>query len=339
MPIEETGTISLKDDIGPEVGDTGSVSLVNCSNLSNPSLDPLPTGMRDFAGHRQVTPPNAPTDATVSNRVLEGRLGERVISISWTQNSNNETGFRIENSINDGAWAFVKNVGANVTNTVDEIFLPEGGSYRFRVRAYNSSGHSAWAVSNFILIAATQQQQQQQQAILQQAIVQQAIQEGIIACIAIDTEVMMSDGTLRTLKEVQLGDEVMSVNIPGLTEQFRNWKGDLKDIKKTSAKVIFKSVYNEERYIIINEKLKMTPNAEYILVKPKRKRKWQFLTADRLSVGDWLLDDGFKSVKIVSLEYKEEGIDVAHINVESDDLFFGNGLVIHNVEDEIKIQR
>jgi predicted secreted protein len=72
------------------------------------------------------------------------------IDLSWTDNSSNETGFRIERSPNGiSSWSQVATVGANV-KTWSNTGLPTATTYYYRVQAYNSLGSSpysnvAWA--------------------------------------------------------------------------------------------------------------------------------------------------------------------------------------------------
>jgi hypothetical protein len=63
------------------------------------------------------------------------------VTLEWNDNSNNETGFRIEYRINNGPWTILGSVGSNVTTYGPFSFVPPD-IYSFRVYAYNSSGNS-----------------------------------------------------------------------------------------------------------------------------------------------------------------------------------------------------
>jgi hypothetical protein len=67
------------------------------------------------------------------------------ITLTWTDASNNESGFKIERSL-DGVngWTPIATVGANVT-TYASIGLACGKAYFYRVRATNSNGDSAFS--------------------------------------------------------------------------------------------------------------------------------------------------------------------------------------------------
>ena len=73
--------------------------------------------------------------------------GSNQVDLSWVDNSDNETGFRIERSINGDGYSFLGNVGANVTSFSDTSLSPNT-TYQYRVRAENSVGNSAYATSN-----------------------------------------------------------------------------------------------------------------------------------------------------------------------------------------------
>jgi PKD repeat protein len=68
------------------------------------------------------------------------------INLSWTDNSANENGFKIERCTGATCsnFAQVATVGANVKN-YSNTGLKRNTTYRYRVRAYNASGDSAYS--------------------------------------------------------------------------------------------------------------------------------------------------------------------------------------------------
>src|SRR6185436_6439139 len=61
------------------------------------------------------------------------------INLSWTDNANNESGFRIERKTGaGGTYAEIATVGANVTS-YSNTGLSAGTTYYYRVRAYNGA--------------------------------------------------------------------------------------------------------------------------------------------------------------------------------------------------------
>ena len=70
---------------------------------------------------------------------------KKAIVLNWTDNSNNETGFKIERKSGTTYWQ-IATVGANVTYYAAECGQVKSGlTYCYRVRAYNASGDSAYS--------------------------------------------------------------------------------------------------------------------------------------------------------------------------------------------------
>jgi hypothetical protein len=84
--------------------------------------------------------PNAP-----SNLVATSASASQ-INLSWTDNSGNEDGFSIERCEGNNCTNFapIGSVGPNVT-TFPDGGLSSGTFYRYRVRAFNGSGNSAYS--------------------------------------------------------------------------------------------------------------------------------------------------------------------------------------------------
>lgn len=62
------------------------------------------------------------------------------VNLSWTDNSTNETGFKIERKTSGGVYQIIATTGADITSFTDN--LPTNSSYSYRVYSYNSAGNS-----------------------------------------------------------------------------------------------------------------------------------------------------------------------------------------------------
>lgn len=93
----------------------------------------------------------APTAPTSLNGALASITS---ISLTWVDNSSNETSFRIERCTGSGCGGFVEvaNVGPNISSYTDSGLAP-ATTYRYRVRARNAAGDSAY--TNIIEITLT----------------------------------------------------------------------------------------------------------------------------------------------------------------------------------------
>lgn len=86
-----------------------------------------------------VTPPSAPSALSAS------AVSTTQINLSWTDNSTNESGFRIERAPGTTTtYAEIATVGAGVT-TYSNTGLSASTQYSYRVRAYNTGGNSAYS--------------------------------------------------------------------------------------------------------------------------------------------------------------------------------------------------
>ena len=104
------------------------------------------TGTSGYAGPIPATtlavpqpqPPSAPT-------ALSGAQKNGQIALAWTDKSNNETGFAIHRSIDDGkSYNQIATVAQNVSTYVDTS-PGKSRSVFYRVRAFNTSGNSAFS--------------------------------------------------------------------------------------------------------------------------------------------------------------------------------------------------
>ena len=84
--------------------------------------------------------PSRPSDLTANTASLTQ------ISLAWSDNSSNESGFRIERCQGAGCTNFaeIAQVGANTTSYVDGGLLPLV-TYEYRIRAFNAAGNSAYS--------------------------------------------------------------------------------------------------------------------------------------------------------------------------------------------------
>ena len=84
-------------------------------------------------------PPLAPSGLATTTLALD------TIRLGWTDNSYNETGFRIERSLSSGTgFVVIANVGTGVT-TFDDTGRPANSAYFYRIAATNTAGTSSYS--------------------------------------------------------------------------------------------------------------------------------------------------------------------------------------------------
>lgn len=131
-----TGTVTFADTtVSPSTSYVYRVAAVNAAGQS-------PWSGAASVSVPFVAPPGAPT-------LLAGTLqAGPQIALVWRDNATNENGFVIERSDNGGAFAAVgsptANGGTGIAGFTDTTVVP-GTSYRYRVKAVNIAGSSAWS--------------------------------------------------------------------------------------------------------------------------------------------------------------------------------------------------
>lgn len=144
------GTFAALITVGARTG-TGNVSYTDTTvaagnNYSYRVAAVNAGGLSAYTNTASVTlpaPPSAPSNVAAT-AALSGNRNARV-TLRWTDNANNETGFVIERSTNATFTAnlVTVNVTANTT-TYQTGNLARNTQFYFRVRAINGAGPSAW---------------------------------------------------------------------------------------------------------------------------------------------------------------------------------------------------
>ena len=94
---------------------------------------------------RILTRTRAPITLPRPTNLTARAVSSSRIDLRWWDNSNNETGFRVQRQVdNSGDWVQVGTTPANVTIFFDMGLLP-GTAYRYRVRAFNYTQSSAFS--------------------------------------------------------------------------------------------------------------------------------------------------------------------------------------------------
>ncbi len=70
--------------------------------------------------------------------------GDGAIALTWTDNSTNEAGFKVERSTDGVNFLYLTAVKAGVT-TYTNLSLTAGTTYYYRVRAYEGLNHSTYS--------------------------------------------------------------------------------------------------------------------------------------------------------------------------------------------------
>jgi hypothetical protein len=91
-----------------------------------------------------ATPPAAPSNCQATY------VSSVQIDVTWDDNSNNETGFKLESSVDGGAYSQIATPAADATSYSDTS-TSQNHSYEYRVRATNAEGDSSYCTPTSVI--------------------------------------------------------------------------------------------------------------------------------------------------------------------------------------------
>jgi hypothetical protein len=92
-----------------------------------------------------VTTPATPAPPAAPSGLVAVAGSATQVTLTWKDNSTNESGFYVERSSNNGnSWTQIARVGASVTS-YNDTSVSARKTYWYRVRAFNSGGTSAYS--------------------------------------------------------------------------------------------------------------------------------------------------------------------------------------------------
>ena len=163
---------------------------------------------------------------------------------------------------------------------------------------------------------------------------------GSPSCLLIGTPIDMADGTIKNVEDLEIGDEVLSMNMPGqLDEDNDDWRSCRFSDEKTETftqhsasvqDINFDFAYN---YWDINDGQEMITGEHEMLYKPLNENTWMWQLVPNMRVGANVMDKNGNEVEITSLENvvdNDEGFEVVQIDVEPLDVYFGQTFLVHN---------
>ena len=175
-------------------------------------------------------------------------------------------------------------------------------------------------------------------------------------CLALGTKITLPDGTTKNVEELNIGEYVKSVQIPGVPLDFdaedtwRDWIGvphgnapnnvwatafyDIQELNRVSpvSASVFDIYYDYyDSYFLINGNLKVTWEHPFFVLK---NGSYSFEKTLNLQVGDKIYTPQNDFSDVTSIELVNEEIETININVEPYDVYFAEGMLLHNVHDK-----
>jgi|TARA_B100001094_G_scaffold310710_1_gene345643 hypothetical protein len=176
---------------------------------------------------------------------------------------------------------------------------------------------------------------------------------GGIGCLGIGTPITLANGTVKNIEDINVGDTIKSANVPGMPLDFdeedtwSTWSGiphgnapnsvwatayyDIQELNRASPQTaavmdIYFDYY--DNYYLINGTLKATYEHPFFIL---RDGGYYFKTTASLQIGDKLFKDTNDFEEVTSIDFVNEQLETVNLNVESLDVYFGGGYLMHNV--------
>lgn len=162
-------------------------------------------------------------------------------------------------------------------------------------------------------------------------------------CFDLQSNIIMANGRSKKLKNIKLGDELLSLDFPHTISPSSSdtLKETFKNVKKATAKVIdfgTQKVKNYSRITLINNTIIDVTNSHPLLCS-KDEKDLEWLPADELRAGMYLFDKNGKLLEVESKRKINESLEIGILEVEGQDNYFVQGVVVHNPTIVRKLER
>ncbi len=159
----------------------------------------------------------------------------------------------------------------------------------------------------------------------------------VALCLTSDSPIIMADGSIKEIGEIEEGDVLKGYSIGGLDENsdgtFYDWStSNLNTTAKNVTVVNVVYSFTGKYYSINNGQI--TATSEHpLLVKELSSGDYKFKQVFLLEVGDKLVkstENGLEEIVITSITIENETTEIVSIDVEENDTYLVNGYITHN---------
>ena len=159
----------------------------------------------------------------------------------------------------------------------------------------------------------------------------------VALCLTSDSPIMMADGTIKEIGEIEEGDVLKGYSIGGLDENsdgtFYDWSTNTLNTTSKDVTVVNVVYSFTGKYYSINNG-QITATSEHpLLVKELSTGQYKFKQVFLLEIGDKLIkatDSGVEEVNVSSITIENETTEIVSIDVEENDTYLVNGYITHN---------
>ena len=173
-----------------------------------------------------------------------------------------------------------------------------------------------------------------------------------ITCFTPDTKLTLADGTQKEIQELAIGDELLSLRMPNAQTEDEHpviasevsyaeyCITELGESEIVTSKIINMFFDFSDTYYVINGDIKVTgehpffvkiPDGYYLPTEGQSSEEfWCWEYVRNLGVGQIMYDKDMKEVPIDTIEEIEKEIEIVNIDVDNNNTYFAEGILVHN---------
>ncbi len=287
--------------------------------MSDFSISAVDEGVGGFTYLFEQTAENYQVEFSDSGSLFNQRIASRTENLSWSFDGTLDVTIGSADYIAQVTAGTITNTDGAIAGTFNQSgslkakFAEDGQSDGFNDHAtrYNTS------VSKSIEIVDTY--------------------GGVPSCLLFGSMVSKSDGTTTKVEDLNIGDEILTVSLPGSTDESSgNWENDKFNITSSftphSASVQRVLYEFSNSYYNINNGQELITGEHHMLYRQAGSNDWIWKTAPTFQVGDYLMDKSGNEVAISSIDLSvdPDGYEVVQLDVEPDDFYIGQTFLVHN---------
>ena len=287
--------------------------------MSDFSISAVDEGVGGFTYLFEQTAENYQVEFSDSGSLFNQRIASRTENLSWSFDGTLDVTIGSADYIAQVTAGTITNTDGAIAGTFNQSgsikakFAEDGQSDGFNDHAtrYNTS------VSKSIEIVDTY--------------------GGVPSCLLFGSMVSKSDGTTTKVEDLSIGDEILTVSLPGSTDESSgNWENDKFNTTSSftphSASVQRVLYEFSNSYYNINNGQELITGEHHMLYRQAGNENWVWKTAPTFQVGDYLMDKNGNEVAIssIDLSVNPDGYEVVQLDVEPDDFYIGQTFLVHN---------
>ena len=147
------------------------------------------------------------------------------------------------------------------------------------------------------------------------------------SCLTVGTNINMADGTTKLVEDLEEGDELLSVELPGMKEVYSDYRiYNLDEVKISTTKVKQVVFDFSDHFYIINDKFKGTKHPTMAF----RNNYYEWWQTQDLLINDKLVTTDLSLDEIISMEKVWREVETVGIRVDKYNTYFAEGYLVHD---------